>query len=258
MKRTLLDKTTDKLVNAFLKNKIIAPLPLRFTKKLTEAQKVRKMCESKIKEPIIGFKAAGTGIPVIKKLKEKEPFYASIYKRNFLKSGKRVKINKSTLGIELEVCYLVKKSFFSSKGSITMKNVSKYISHMAPCIEIVGYRQRKKGITSFGDLCSDFGANVKFLIGTKKKYKKINIGNLKTNITNKKINQSVNGNTSTVYINPLNSLRFVLNKLKKDKINLNKNFYVFTGSTVGVVPILGKGLYTGKIDKLGSVKAIIT
>ena len=91
MKKTLLEKTADKLVNAFLKNKIIAPLPLKFTKKLTEAQKDRKMCESKIKEPIIGFKAAGTGIPVIKKLKEKEPFYASIYKRNFLKSGKRVK-----------------------------------------------------------------------------------------------------------------------------------------------------------------------
>ena len=257
MKKTLLDKTTDKLVNAFLKNKIIDPIPLKFTKKLSEAQKFRKMCESKIKEPIIGFKAAGTGLPVIKKLNEKEPFYASIYKRNFLKSGKRIKINKSTLGIELEVCYLIKKSFFLLKGSINMKNISKYISHMAPCIEIVGYRQRKKGITSFGDLCSDFGANVKFLIGQKKRYKKINIENLKTNISNKKIKQSVNGNTNTVYINPLNSLRFVLNKLKKDKINLNKNFYVFTGSTVGVVPILGKGVYIGKIDKLGSVRAII-
>ena len=138
-----------------------------------------------------------------------------------------------------------------------MKNISKFISHMAPCIEVVGYRQRKKGITSFGDLCSDFGANVKFLIGQKKKYKKINIGNLKTVISNKKINQSVFGNTNTVYINPLNSLRFVLNKLKKDKVNLDKEFYVFTGSTVGVVPILGKGLYTGKVDKLGSAKAII-
>ena len=128
---------------------------------------------------------------------------------------------------------------------------------MAPCIEVVGYRQRKKGITSFGDLCSDFGANVKFLIGQKKKYKKVNIENLKTIISNKKIKQSVLGNTNTVYINPLNSLCFVLNKLKKDKIKLNKNFYVFTGSTVGVVPILGKGLYTGKIESLGLVKAII-
>jgi len=250
------EKLANKLVKAFLKNKIIAPLPRKFTKKLTEANKFRLLCESKVNKPIIGYKAGGTGIPVMKKLKEKEPFYASVYKNNFLKSGKSVKISKTTFGIELEVCYLIKKNFFNSKGVVTMKNVSKYISHMAPCIEIVGYRQRKKGITSFGDLCSDFGANVKFLIGQKKKYKKINIGNLKTNIDNKKTNQNISGNTSAVFTNPLNSLRFVLNKIKKDKIKLNKNFYIFTGSTVGVVPI-GKGLYTGKIEKLGSVKAII-
>jgi 2-keto-4-pentenoate hydratase len=255
--KTLIEKTSDKLVSAFLKNKIISPIPSKYTKKLVEAQKLRKLCESKIKIPVIGFKAAGTGIPLIKKFKEKEPFYASIYKRNFLRSGKSVKINKATLGIELEVCYKIKKSFFSTKGPITFKNISKYISQMAPCIEIVGYRQRKKGITSFGDLCSDFGANVKFLVGSAKKYKKINIGNLKTNISNKKVNQSVNGNTNTVYVDPLNSLRFVLNKVKKDKINLNKDFWVFTGSSVGVVPIKGKGLYIGKIDKLGTVKTII-
>ena len=128
---------------------------------------------------------------------------------------------------------------------------------MATCIEIVGYRQKKKGITSFGDLCSDFGANVKFLVGQKKKYKRINIGNLKTNISNKKINQSVDGNTNAVYINPLNSLKFVLNKLKKDKVNLDKDFWVFTGSTVGVVPIKSKGLYLGKIAKLGTSKVKI-
>ena len=257
MKITSLEKTANKLVNAFLKNKIIAPLPLKYTKKIGDAQKFRKLCESKVKDQIIGCKAAGTGIPVMKKLKEKEPFYAAIYKRNFLKSGKKVKINKSTLGIELEVCYLIKKTFFLSKEKITIKNVSKYISHMAPCIEVVGYRQKKKGITSFGDLCSDFGANVKFLIGKRKKYKKIKIGNLKTNISNKKIKQSVNGNTNTVFINPLNSLKFVLSKVKQDKIKLDKDFYVFTGSTVGVVPIKAKGLYIGRIDKLGVAKATI-
>ena len=256
--KSLIEKTSDKLVNAFLKNKIVAPLPKKFTKKLIKAQRFRKLCESKINLPVVGFKAAGTGIPVMKKLKEKEPFYASIYKRNVLKSGKKVRINKSTLGIELEVCYQIKRSFFTSKDSITKKNISKYISHMAPCIEIVGYRQRKKGITSFGDLCSDFGANVKFLIGRKKKFKKINICNLITNISNKRINQSIDGNTNTVYINPLNSLKFILNKVKKDKVILDKDFYVFTGSTVGVVPIKSKGLYTGKIDKLGTVKALIS
>ena len=169
MKKSSKDQLSDKLVNAFLKNKIVAELPKKFTKKLTDADKFRKLCESKIKEPVIGYKAGGTGIPLLKKFKEKEPFYASIYKRNFLKSGKKVKINRSTLGIELEVCYQIKKSFFLYKGSITLNNISKYITHMAPCIEVVGYRQKKKGITSFGDLCSDFGANVKFLIGKKKK-----------------------------------------------------------------------------------------
>ena len=86
MKKTLLEKTADKLVDAFVNNKIIAPLPKKFTKNLNEAQKLRKLCESKVKDPVIGFKAAGTGISVMKKLKEKKPFYASIFKKNFIKS----------------------------------------------------------------------------------------------------------------------------------------------------------------------------
>ena len=92
MRKTLKDKVSDKLVNAFLKNKIIAPIPNKFTKKLKEADKFRKLCESKVSIPIIGFKAGGTGIPVIKKLKEKEPFYASIFKNNLIKSGKKVRV----------------------------------------------------------------------------------------------------------------------------------------------------------------------
>ena len=252
-----LNKYANRLVNAFLNNKIISPLPVKYTKKISDAQKLRRLCESKINKPISGFKAAGTGIPVLKKLKEKEPFYATVYKHNVLKNKKTVKTNKFTMGIELEVCYLIKKNFFDLNQKASKKNIKKFITHIAPCIEVVGYRQKKRGIKSLGDLCSDFGANVKFVIGSKKKFKNQNVKNLKTNIYNKKINQSVYGNTNTVYIDPLNSLRFVLNKLQKDKIKLNKNFYVFTGSTVGVVPILGKGVYKGNINKLGSVSTKI-
>ena len=257
MKITIKEKISNKLVKAFLENKIIEALPKKFTKKLTEADKFRKLCESKIKEPIIGYKAGGTGIPLLKKLKEKEPFYASVYRRNFLKSGKRVKINNYTLGIELEVCYLIKKNFFNSNKVITMKNIKNYISGVAPCIEVVGYRQKKKGLKFLGDICGDFGANVKFLIGTKKLNKGINVKNLKTEIVNASAKQVVKGNTNTVYKNPLNSCRFVLNKLRKDNVFLKKDFYIFTGSTVGVVPIVKKGLYSAKIKKLGSVKVNI-
>ena len=40
-------------------------------------------------------------------------------------------------------------------------------------------------------------------------------------------------------------------------IKLKEDFYVFTGSTIGVVPILGKGTYKGFINKLGSVTSNI-
>jgi len=252
-----IEKLANKLVNAYKQNKLINPIPIKYTKDIKNATKLRKLCESKIKTKIIGFKAGGTGLPVLKKLKEKEPFYSAIFKNNVLKSGKGVKINSSTLGIEVEVGYLIDKKFFDNKGVITMKNISKFITHMMPCIEIVGYRQKKQGIKFLGDLASDFGANIKFLIGPKKKFGKINIGNLKCNIKNIKTDSVVNGNTNTVYINPLNSLRFVLNKMRKDKVKLNSNFYVFTGSTVGVVPLKDKGMYIAKIDKIGTVKSSI-
>ena len=257
MSKIILNNIANKLVFAFLKNKIITPIPIKYTKKLSEAQKLRKLCESKINKPIAGFKAAGTSIPVLKKLKEKEPFYAAVYHHNVLNNKSKVKINKFTLGIELEVCYLIRKEFFTFKKKVSKNNIKRFIRYIAPCIEVVGYRQKKKGITSLGDLCSDFGANIKFVLGSKKKFKNQNVKNLKTKIFNKKINQYVIGNTNTVFINPLNSLRFVLRKLQKDKINHYKDFYIFTGSSVGVVPILAKGTYKGVIDKLGSVSANI-
>ena len=162
------------------------------------------------------------------------------------------------MGIELEVYYLIKKNFFHFKKKITKQNIKQFISYIGPCIEVVGYRQKKSGIKSLGDLCSDFGANVKFILGSPRKFENQNVKNLKTNIKNKKINQAVNGNTNTVYVNPFNSLYFVLTKLKKDKINYNKDFYVFTGSSVGVVPILGKGFYKGVINRIGSVEVKIS
>ena len=97
------------------------------------------------------------------------------------------------------------------------------------------------------------GLRIIIKIGNKKKFRNNNVENLKTNLINKKINHSVIGNTNTVYINPMNSLLFVLKKLQIDQTKLDEDFYVFTGSSVGVVPILGKGVYKGYIKSLGTV-----
>jgi len=156
-------RTAKKLAQAFNSGKVINPISTKFTKNSKIANAFRVECESLIKSPVIGFKAGGTGIAMLKKLGEKEPFYASIFKKNLLKSGGSVKINKYTLGIELEVFFQIKKSLFKSKAKVTEKNISKFASYMGPCIEVVGYRQKKKGLKYLGDLSSDFGANVKFL-----------------------------------------------------------------------------------------------
>ena len=42
MNKTLLEKTADKLVNAFLNNKIIVPLPSKYTKKNKWGTKIKK------------------------------------------------------------------------------------------------------------------------------------------------------------------------------------------------------------------------
>ena len=67
----------NRIVTAFLKNQIINPIPSKYTKKLANAQKFRKLCESKIKRPIIGFKAEVRNTSY-KKLNEKEPLRISI------------------------------------------------------------------------------------------------------------------------------------------------------------------------------------
>ena len=81
MKNSKIEIIAKNLVKAFINNKIIAPIPSKYTSSMQEAEKLRRLCEGKIKQPIIGFKAAGTGIPVMKKFKEKKPFYASIFKK---------------------------------------------------------------------------------------------------------------------------------------------------------------------------------
>ena len=84
-----IEKIADKLVYAYKKNKLINPIPIKFTKNIKNATKLRKLCEAKINTKVVGFKAGGTALPVLKKLKEKETSsnyissYFSIFKKFF-------------------------------------------------------------------------------------------------------------------------------------------------------------------------------
>ena len=43
-----IEKFADKLVNAYKKNKLISPLPIKYTKNIKNATKLRKLCEKKL------------------------------------------------------------------------------------------------------------------------------------------------------------------------------------------------------------------
>jgi 2-keto-4-pentenoate hydratase len=89
------------------------------------------------------------------------------------------------------------------------------------------------------------------------KFKNLKFNNLATKLYNKKSGQIVEGNTKVVYDSPLKSCIWLINKAKKDRVSINRNFYVFTGSTVGVVPITKKGLFEGHIKLIGDVKTTV-
>ena len=117
MRNKNMNLLANKLVDAFLKKKIISPIPIKYCKNIDKANEFRKFCEKKINKPIIGFKAGGTGIALLKKLKEKEPFYASVYEQNFLKN------NTNVFGI-VEMLQILKKTF---RVSETCQNIDTYI-----------------------------------------------------------------------------------------------------------------------------------
>ena len=76
-----INRIAGRLVKAYNTNTVINPIPVKYCKNINLANKLRKLCEDQIKDETIGIKAGGTGIQALKKLKEKEPFTAKVFKK---------------------------------------------------------------------------------------------------------------------------------------------------------------------------------
>jgi len=141
---------------------------------------------------------------------------------------------------------------------ITKSNVKKFIAGIAPAIEIVGFRQKLKAIDCLGRMISDFGLNVSFVPGKLKKFNLKKITNVSTVLINKKDKKKYPGNTKNVMGNPINSLVWLLNEIKKNNMVLSFDFWVTTGSTTPIVPIKRKDSFYGTIPGVGSVAVKIS
>jgi 2-keto-4-pentenoate hydratase len=103
-------------------------------------------------------------------------------------------------------------------------------------------------------MVSDFGLNVAFVFGKIKKYSLKKITNIKTALINETTGQKYEGNTNVVLGNPIKSLIWLLNEIKKSKMFLSFDFWVTSGSTTQIVPFKKPTKFTGNIKNLGSVK----
>jgi 2-keto-4-pentenoate hydratase len=102
-------------------------------------------------------------------------------------------------------------------------------------------------------MISDFGLNVAFVTGKLTKYNLKKITSIPTVLTNKTAKKNYPGNTKIVLGNPINSLIWLLNEIRKNNMILSFDFWVTTGSSTPIIPIKKGDVFSGKIENLGIV-----
>jgi len=225
---------------------------------LSFATKICRGAEEQLMWDPIGFKAGATNKVIQKRFKCKEPFFSYLYDQTSYASGSSIPFQKHLLGAELEVAFKIKNKVFFSDKKITKSNVSKFIIGIAPAIEVVGFRQRINQIDCLGRMISDFGLNVAFVFGKIKKYSLKKISNIQTTLINKKQKKEYTGNTKFVLQHPINSVIWLLNRLKREKKYLSFDFWITSGTTTPIAPIKKGDLFIGSVPKLGSVTTKIS
>jgi len=251
---SFIKETAIKLARAREKNTFISKILSKKIKNINVATNICREAEHQLMWDPIGFKAGATNKNVWKKLKVPKPFFSFLYDERTYKSGSKLPFQKNLLGAELEVAFKIKNEVFFYNKKITKKNVSKFIIGVTPAIEIVGFRQKASTIDCLGRMVSDFGLNVAFVYGKLKKYSIKKITNIKTTLINETTGQKYEGNTNVVLGNPIKSLIWLLNEIKKSKMFLSFDFWVTSGSTTQIVPFKKPTKFTGNIKNLGSVK----
>ena len=243
----------DKIAEARFKKKFLPKISKSLISNPNIAAQICRHAEMELLWNPIGFKAGATNKSMWKKLKAKKPFFSYLYEESTYKNKGKMPFQSNLIGAELEVAFKIKNEVFNFNKRITKSNVSKFIIGVAPAIEVVGFRQKLKAIDCLGRMISDFGLNVGFVTGKLTKYSLRKITSVSTNLTNQKTKKNYSGNTKLVLGNPINSLIWLLNEIKNNKMFLSFDFWVTTGSTTPIVPIKKGDHFTGSIKGLGNV-----
>ena len=196
----------------------------------------------------IGKKIGCTNKLAQKQINVEEPFYGNLFSKYFSMSGCRLMSNNfSEPYMEPEFSFRIKEDINITKAPFTFDQIADLADTVMGSVEIVDFRfnMEFKNI-GINNLISTNAASEYWIKGLKEfKLNEINLSNhpVKVFINNKLM---VEGNSSNVLGNPLNSLLWLINKLSLKGETLLKGNVVSTGTCTVAIPL--KKNYKVKVD----------
>ena len=141
-----------------------------------------------------------------------------------------------------------------SKAPFSLKTIYKSIDLVLPSIEIVDSRFQDWTKVGINNIIADNAANAYWIHGNENN--NLNLFNFNDHPVLVYINDKIThtGNSNKVLNNPINSLRWLINKLAAKGKNLNKNDYISTGTCTPAIPINKGDNICADFGKLGKIK----
>ena len=256
-----LNKAADILFNSRINIKRITKLPKECSpKNNNEAYAIQNILVNKYlienqKNIVIGKKIGCTNEEAQKQINVSEPFYGNIFLHYSSNSNCTLNSNLFVKPfMEPEFSFKIKKKLDLSKAPYSLETIYKCIDLVLPSIEIVDSRFQDWTKVGINNIIADNAANAYWIHGNETN--NLNLFNFNDHPVLVYINDKITytGNSNKVLNNPINSLRWLINKLASKGKNLNKNDYISTGTCTPAIPIKKGDNICADFGKLGKIK----
>ena len=206
---------------------------------------------------LIGKKIGCTNKAAQIQINVKESFFGNMFSNNISKSNSIIDSNFFfNPFIEPEFSFVIKKELHFSGAPYNSDEIYNSISAVLPSIELVDSRYEDWTSVGVNNLIADNAVHAHWIYGNEKN--NLNFFNFNDHSVDLFINEKLieKGNSNNVMGNPINSLKWLINKLALKGETLPKNYFVSTGTCTPAIPITRGDKVTEDFRSLGTVSFI--
>ena len=196
-------------------------------------------------EPVAGWKAGATMVPVQQKFHLDEPFLGPIFKSTIFASPAALQardyehrgpaVAKPGVALEVEFAFRVGRDITPRADPYSESEVLAAMDAMIPAIEIIAPRFQSIPFDSPGSALADCGVNGGIILGKPLiEWRNIDYPNHKTSLVIDGITVA-EGTGTLVLGHPFKSLVWLVNNVTKRGFTLTKGQVLTTGSMTGIV-----------------------